>query len=101
MLLIVLLCLLAAVAIAAFLHFRRAEATAWRDHIVDDVGTLWKRWSTRIAAFQFSTVLIWWAGVPAEWKAALPASAGMLLLAGSGAAFIIAQMVKQKNLGDQ
>lgn len=73
-----------------------------RQHLIDDVHTLWKRWSTRIAGIQFVGVMAWWGALPTEWKAAVPNWVLTGAVAVSGLLFIAAQAVKQPGLkGDQ
>lgn len=66
--------------------------------LIDDARFLWRRWSTRIAAFQVSSIAIWWLALPEEWKAEIPHSwiKGAVFL--SGLSFIGAQMVVQPKL---
>lgn len=66
--------------------------------LVDDIDTLWKRWSTRIAGIQLTAALTYWALIPAEWKAAVPNWVLLLLVGIFGAAFMGAQAVKQPSL---
>lgn len=65
--------------------------------LVDDAATLWKRWSSRIAALQVVTVPFW-LGLPDDWKAAVPGWVLALTVAVFGAAFLTAQAVKQPSL---
>lgn len=64
--------------------------------LVDDLRHLWRRWSTRIAASQAGLVLFW-AGLPDEWKAAIPNTVLIAVVAIFAASFIGAQAVKQKS----
>lgn len=89
-------CLLLAILLAAAVWFWLRDAV--RLHLVDDLANLKKRWSTRIAGIQFGAVIIWWAGLPQEWKAAIPNWMLTGAVAISGAAFIVAQMLKQPGL---
>lgn len=64
---------------------------------VDDIGTLWKRWSTRIAASQAALVALFVA-LPEKWQDAIPHTV-LAVIAGIFAFGIIsAQAVKQKSL---
>lgn len=63
---------------------------------VDDINTLWKRWSTRIAAAQVGLVALF-VSLPEKWQDAIPHTI-LALLAGLFALSIIsAQAVKQTN----
>lgn len=66
--------------------------------LVDDIRSLPKRWSTRIAGLQITSVLAFWALVPPEWRAAVPNwfMFGMVIF--FGCTFIAAQSVQQKSL---
>lgn len=66
--------------------------------LVSDARFLWRRWSTRIAAFQVGSIAIWWVALPDEWKAEIPHSwiKGAVIISGVG--FIGAQMVAQPKL---
>jgi hypothetical protein len=66
--------------------------------LVDDAHTLWRRWSTRIAAVQFTAVVAWWGALPAEWKAAVPDWVILIVVAASAVGFMGAQAVAQPNL---
>lgn len=66
--------------------------------LVDDANLLWKKWSTRIAAIQLASVITWWAGLPPEWKAAVPNWVLLTLVGIFGAGFIGAQLISQPNL---
>jgi hypothetical protein len=65
--------------------------------LVDDINTLWKRWSTRIAASQLGLVGFW-AALPAELKAAVPGWALAITVAVFAVAFVSAQAVAQASL---
>jgi hypothetical protein len=65
--------------------------------LVDDIDKLYRRWSTRIAAAQGGLV-IFWLGLPTEWKAAIPNWALSVAVGVFALAFIGAQAVKQPNL---
>lgn len=65
--------------------------------LADNADILWKRWSTRIAASQAGLVLFW-VGLPAEWKAAIPNMVLMIVAGIFAVAFISAQAVKQPSL---
>jgi hypothetical protein len=70
--------------------------------LVDDAGTLWKRWSTRVAASQLGLVGFW-AILPTEWKTAVPNAVLLIVVMVFAIAFISAQALKQpglKSLGD-
>lgn len=65
--------------------------------LVDDAHLLWRRWSTRIAAGQAGLVLFW-SGLPDDWRTAIPEWALALVVAIFAVSFISAQAVKQESL---
>lgn len=65
--------------------------------LVDDVRLLHRRWSTRIAASQAGLVLFW-VGLPPEWKTAIPNWVLAIVVAIFAVAFISAQAVQQPAL---
>jgi hypothetical protein len=65
--------------------------------LVDDVGNLWRRWSTRIAASQLGLVAFW-LSLPQDLRDAVPRVALGAVVALLALAFISAQAVKQKKL---
>mgnify|MGYP001580284589 CR=1 FL=1 len=65
--------------------------------LVDDLGTLWKRWSTRIAASQ-AVLVAFWLGLPDDWKTAIPGWALSIVVGVFALAVIGAQSVKQPGL---
>lgn len=68
--------------------------------LVDDIGDLWKRWSTRIAASQGALVVLF-VSLPEKWQDAIPHTV-LAIFAGLFALGIIsAQAVKQPNLPKQ
>lgn len=67
--------------------------------LIDDIDRLWKRWSTRIAASQ-AAMVAFWAGLPHEWKEAIPEWAVTFTVALLAVSFITAQTVKQKAIED-
>lgn len=65
--------------------------------VIDDLDTLWKRWSTRIAAAQVGLVALF-VSLPEKWQDAIPHTV-LALLAGLFALSIIsAQAVKQTKM---
>jgi hypothetical protein len=65
--------------------------------LVDDVHLLWRRWSTRIAAAQAGLVLFW-TGLPDDWRAAVPGWVLAVVVGLFALTFISAQAVKQDKL---
>jgi hypothetical protein len=66
--------------------------------LVDDIGILWKRWSTRIAGVQLVSAVAFWAALPQRWQDAIPNWVILCIVSMFAAAFIGAQSVKQKSL---
>ena len=64
---------------------------------VDDAKHLWRRWSTRVAASQAGLV-VFWIGLPREWKHAIPDWIITIAVGVFAVAFISAQSVKQPSL---
>lgn len=92
--------LVSALVVAALVYFQgsRAVLTAFRDHLVDDVQTLWKRWSVWISGSLLTSVIAYWGIVPAEWKAAIPNWLLAIVLIVGLVASISAQAIRQQNL---
>ena len=65
--------------------------------LVDDAHLLWRRWSTRIAASQAGLVLFW-LGLPDDWREAVPRWGIAVVVALFAVAFVSAQAVKQPKL---
>jgi hypothetical protein len=65
--------------------------------LVDDLDTLWKRWSTRIAAMQAGLVLFW-TQLPDEWRNAIPSWVLAVTVGICAVSFIGAQAVKQESI---
>jgi hypothetical protein len=65
--------------------------------LVDDANTLWKRWSTRIAASQ-AGLMLFWLGLPDDWREAVPRWGIAVVVALFAFAFISAQAVSQPKL---
>lgn len=65
--------------------------------LVDDAHNLWRRWSTRIAASQ-AGLMLFWLGLPADWREAVPRVAIAAVVAILAFSFIGAQAVKQPKL---
>lgn len=63
--------------------------------LADDIGGLWKRWSTRIQAAVI-TLAASWGLSPEEWRDAVPKWMLVALMAVFALATISAQAVKQK-----
>jgi hypothetical protein len=84
-----------ALVVAAVLYFLGAS---FRDHLIDDLGSLYKRWSTRIAGLQLTSAVAFWGLAPPEWKAAVPNWALLAMMAFFGLAFMTAQGIKQPSL---
>lgn len=87
--------MLALLMFAAVFYFRADTVKA---HLVADLGTLWRRWSTRLAGVQATGVIAFWGLAPAEWKAAVPNWALFALMVFFGLCFIVAQAIKQSSL---
>jgi hypothetical protein len=68
--------------------------------LVDDAHTLWRRWSTRIAAFQVVTFVAFWALIPQDLRDAVPSWAKFGIVILLGLVFIIAQAISQPKLRD-
>lgn len=70
---------------------------AVRDHLVDDVGKLYRRWSTQI---QISIIPLagGWIAAPQEWRDAVPKWCLVVLMVAYAVATVTAQAVKQPSL---
>jgi len=68
------------------------KKTGVKKHLVDDVGGVWKRWSTWITTLMV-TAQATWALVPSEAREMLPKPQYLGL--GLGVAALIASMLKQ------
>lgn len=66
--------------------------------LVDDIDNLYKRWSTRIAAVQVGSAVLFWAAMPDDLRDAVPHWVKCAMVAGFGLMFIGAQSVKQQKL---
>lgn len=65
--------------------------------LVDDAHLLWRRWSTRIAASQAGLVLFW-ATLPDDWKAAVPGYVIAIMVGIFALSFVSAQAISQPSL---
>jgi len=65
--------------------------------LVDDAHTLWRRWSTRLAASQAALVLFW-LGLPQDLRDAVPRLALGIVVGILAVSFISAQAVAQPGL---
>lgn len=65
---------------------------------VDDLRLLPRKWSTRLAGIQITSVVGFWALVPAEWKSAVPNGFMFALVIFFGLTFVIAQAIHQPKL---
>jgi hypothetical protein len=65
--------------------------------LAHDAHTLWRRWSTRIAASQ-AGLMLFWLGLPDDWREAIPRPAIAVAVAIFALAFISAQAVSQPKL---
>lgn len=68
--------------------------------LVDDIGILWKRWSTRIALSQGGLVLLW-ISLPQDMRDAVPRKWVAVMVGTFAAAFVTAQSVKQPRLQEK
>lgn len=66
--------------------------------LVNDARNLWRRWSTRIAAFQVVTFAAFWAIIPQDLRDAVPSNAKFGIVILLGVAFIAAQAISQPRL---
>ena len=93
--------LVSVLAVIATSYFQgsRATLTAFRDHRVDDLHTLWKRWSVWIQP-AIVPLAAAWVAAPQEWRDAVPKWALVAMMVSYAVATIGAQAIKQPGIKD-